>query len=511
MNNLKKLQNQIQQQVLLVLAGVNILVVLAVLILIYFLKLHILIVAALALIAVAASSFLAARWAARFSTEPIEKLSQAIVHVLPEHQGSPAPDLDHLKVGRELVTTMALQVYQLGSSSQTKSAPKPTQTDNRSQSVLNNLPMPVIVLDQNQVVIYANTSTAACLQLPINEVIGKDMYSLFDLAFPNDQTFDSWLTQCRKDKLTATMNWERVRLQTAGQKVRHQFDMVAYYNKNNPNNVETIIGLFDQTEKYKQDDSGVGFIALAVHELRTPLTMLRGYIEVLEEELRGKLDPELNGYLQKMQVASQQLANFVTNILNVARVEENQLFLQLKEEKWDSLLRDTLKEMSLRAQVHHKQIVLQVQPDLPNVAVDPITITEVIINLVDNAIKYSGSGNKIIVKTYMNNEGFVETTVQDFGVGIPTNALGNLFEKFYRSYHSKSHVGGTGLGLYLSKSIVGAHNGQIWVKSKEGEGSTFGFTLVPYAKLAEDLKKPDNNDVTRIAHGWIKNHSFYRR
>ena len=182
------------------------------------------------------------------------------------------------------------------------------------------------------------------------------------------------------------------------------------------------------------------------------------------------------------------------------------------KKKWENVLRSTLETLNLRAQVHGKQIVLQLQSNLPTVAIDRITISEVIINLIDNAIKYSNKSNRIIVRSYVGNNGMVETTVQDFGIGIPANIIGNLFEKFYRNHRSRAQVGGTGLGLYLSKSIVTAHGGQIWVQSKENEGSTFGFSLVPYTQLAAELKKSDNKeDITRIAHGWIKNHSFYRR
>jgi two-component system sensor histidine kinase VicK len=89
--------------------------------------------------------------------------------------------------------------------------------------------------------------------------------------------------------------------------------------------------------------------------------------------------------------------------------------------------------------------------------------------------------------------------------------LPNLFEKFYRNHRTRAQIGGTGLGLYLTKSIITAHGGQVWAQSKEGEGSTFGFTLVPYVKLADELKKGNNTDIVRSAHGWIKNHSLYRR
>jgi signal transduction histidine kinase len=144
------------------------------------------------------------------------------------------------------------------------------------------------------------------------------------------------------------------------------------------------------------------------------------------------------------------------------------------------------------------------------VAVDRVSIYEVISNLVDNAIKYSGASHKIIIHAYCTQDNMVETTVEDFGVGIPLSAMPNLFDKFYRHHRNRAQIGGTGLGLYLCKSIIGAHHGHIWVRSREGEGSTFGFTLQPYASLAADKKSGDNG-IVRSPHGWIKNHSLYRR
>jgi signal transduction histidine kinase len=105
----------------------------------------------------------------------------------------------------------------------------------------------------------------------------------------------------------------------------------------------------------------------------------------------------------------------------------------------------------------------------------------------------------------------VETSVQDYGVGIPSSVLPNLFTKFYRDHRNRAQFGGTGLGLYLSKAIVTAHGGSLSVRSKEGEGSTFSFTLQPYAQIAEAQKLNGDQGITRSAHGWIKNHSLYRR
>ena len=272
-----------------------------------------------------------------------------------------------------------------------------------------------------------------------------------------------------------------------------------------------MIVLFDHTASYAQDDQAVSFIALSVHELRTPLTLLRGYIEAFEEEFSGKLSPELQNFMLKMSATAQQLAAFVNNILNVARVDEDHLMLQLKEENWGEVVTDAVGTMELRARVRGITLECTIAPDLPTVGVDRVSIHEVINNLIDNAIKYAGKSTNILISTYLNREGQVETIVQDKGVGIPPNIMANLFTKFYRDHRNRAQIGGTGLGLYLSKSIVTAHGGNIWVRSKENQGSTFGFTLVPYAQLAEEIKNGDNKEIVRGAHGWIKNHSLYRK
>ncbi|MGH9857588.1 MAG: sensor histidine kinase, partial [Acidobacteriota bacterium] len=241
-----------------------------------------------------------------------------------------------------------------------------------------------------------------------------------------------------------------------------------------------------------------------------PLTMMRGYVEVFEEELDGKLDAELTDYLRKLRISTDQLTAFVTNILNVVKIDENQLSFKLVENSWNNVLHQGAAGMLTRAQVLGKNITFQVDENLPTVAVDPVSISEVVNNLLDNALKYSGESKDVSVTARMNESGMVETTVMDHGVGIPESVLPNLFEKFYRNHRTRNQIGGTGLGLYLCKAIVTAHGGNISVQSKPGEGSSFSFTLQPYASLNDEHKQGDDG-ITRQAHGWIKNHSFYRK
>ena len=449
---------------------------------------------------------------AKLTTEPVLFLQQAIVHVSPGHTNTQPPNFDKSHVGRELVTSLSLQVYQLASSAPVATMQGPAKPQSRlADDIVNHLPLPLLVIDKTGSIMLANETAGTYLQLPPADVNGKNLYSILDLSFPNEHTLDAWLADCRANKVTATQSWERVRLKLADQKASRQLDMVAYYNKDDPSGAELILAIFDHTQRYSEDDEAASYIALAVHELRTPLTILRGYIEVFEDELSTQLTPELKDFMNKMQASAETLAAFVNNILNVARVEENQLTLELHEESWSNIIKSVTDDMQLRAQVHGKTIEAKVADNLPPVAVDKVSIYEVLNNLLDNAIKYSAAGNRILVSAQLTQDGMVETTVQDFGLGIPESVMPNLFDKFYRSHRSRAQIGGTGLGLYLSKAIITAHGGQIWVRSKEGEGSTFGFSLQPYSQLADAQKNSDNKEIVRGAHGWIKNHSLYRR
>ena len=159
------------------------------------------------------------------------------------------------------------------------------------------------------------------------------------------------------------------------------------------------------------------------------------------------IDPQLQGFMQKMRAQAEQLTAFVNNILNVARVDDDQLELHLQEEDWPTVLKSAVQALSLQAKVRGISLQCHLATDLPSVGVDRLSIQEVISNLIDNAIKYSGDSKVINIDTHLTQEGLVETTVQDFGVGIGGNIMSHLFTKFYRDHRNRAQIGGTGLGL----------------------------------------------------------------
>ncbi len=442
--------------------------------------------------------------------KPLANVRQAILHVGKTASSQPAPNIDSVHVGHELVSNLALQIYDLASKSGQGDQAVSSASTLLAGQILNLTPVPVVSVTAKGELHSINEAAALYLgiakeQIPL--LHGKDINDVLPLSFPSERTYEQWLHEQQASVVRSTTTWERVRLVDANGTPTHQFDMAASFIKGGA--VESVITFFDRTHVYNSDDSQISFVAMAVHELRTPLTIMRGYIEVFEDELGPQLNPELKDFMHKMNASARQLTTFVSNILNVARVEENQLILTLHQQDINQILTTAAADLELRAQVHDLHINLQLAPQLPAVAADRTSIHEVINNLVDNAIKYGSKGKVITITSQLLPNNMVAVSVQDFGDGIPQALVPKLFDKFYRSHRSKGQVGGTGLGLYICKAMVNAHGGDISLQTKEGEGSTFTFTLEVYDETKHAVGQSQDG-IMRGAHGWIKNHSLYR-
>ncbi len=510
MDQLKAIAQKARSYLLIGFIGIVGVIVVVALGLNYFTELSIWLQAIILVVVGGALSWLAVTRLQSILIAPFEALAQAVLHTSPDSQSVAAPDVTQLQLGRELVSALAMQVYQYASQQDNKELAQHREKIIQAANVVSHLPLPMFVFNKQQIVTNASNSALEYCHIASADLFGKPLYETINLEFASEATLEAWIKQCQTTKVTDMAYWQRVRVRLPDNSL-HQCDMAAYYNRENPSGTEFIVTLFDRTDQYNQDDQDLGFVSLAVHELRTPLTMLRGYIEVFEEELDGKLDPQLLDFMHKMKVSAAQLGTFFNNIMNVARIEQNQLVLKLNETSWPEVLTQACNELNLKAQVHGKSLKVTVAPDLPSVGLDKVSIVEVINNLIDNAIKYGRSDDTIEINAQLNDEGLVETTVRDHGQGVPSGVMPHLFDKFYRNHRTAAQVGGTGLGLYLSKAIIKAHGGDIWVQSKDGEGAVVGFTLLPYSRLAVELKNTDNNGIVRSAHGWIKNHSLYRR
>ncbi len=231
------------------------------------------------------------------------------------------------------------------------------------------------------------------------------------------------------------------------------------------------------------------FVSTASHELRTPLHSIRGFTKLL---LDGKVDdPETqHEFLTIVDEQSGQLTALVNDLLDVTRIEAGRMELQKEPLALHELVTRTITEFKTMAQEKAITIQTDLPPDLPYVEGDRGRLGQVLTNLVGNAIKFSDTEGTITIRASLEGVDLV-VTVRDQGIGIPSEALPHLFDRFYQVDSSSTRPqGGTGLGLYISKQIVAAHGGRIWVDSKLSEGSTFSFTIPIGVSDSEDAETP---------------------
>lgn len=243
-------------------------------------------------------------------------------------------------------------------------------------------------------------------------------------------------------------------------------------------NLGCIITLHDLTEEKELEKMKLDFVSIAAHELRTPLTTIKGYLSIFMEENAEHFDAERLMFLTRIQTATQQLSSLVENLLNVSRIEKGILTMNFEPVDWVGIVKEVMSEFTTQAKDKKVAIVfMEPQRSIPHVLADKMRIIEVIANLISNAIAYTPSGGIITVSVEQINQEVI-THVQDTGIGIAEDAMHNLFTKFYRVEGKLTRgTKGTGLGLFISKSIVDMHHGRIWVDSVVGKGSTFSFSL----------------------------------
>jgi two-component system, OmpR family, phosphate regulon sensor histidine kinase PhoR len=216
------------------------------------------------------------------------------------------------------------------------------------------------------------------------------------------------------------------------------------------------------------------FISNVSHELRTPLASLKALTETLRDGALG--DPKVaNRFLGRIETEVDALTQMAEELLELARIESGQVPLEFLQMDPARLLESSAERMRAQAERAGLELRLEVPAGLPEVRVDERRLEQVLVNLVHNAVKFTRPGGDVVLSADMDGE-FVRFAVHDNGVGIPEEDLSRIFERFYKADRARSGSG-TGLGLSISRHIVEAHGGKIWVESVEGRGSSFFFTI----------------------------------
>jgi two-component system phosphate regulon sensor histidine kinase PhoR len=256
------------------------------------------------------------------------------------------------------------------------------------------------------------------------------------------------------------------------------------FSKNSRGMSGAVVLFRDVTHLRQVEEMRRDFVANVSHELRTPLSIFRGYLETLLDD--PKQPPgELVRILEVMERHSERLTSLVDDVLSLARLEAPESHLDPVEISLGEFLAGILRDWEKRFSAKQLRANLEVSDPLPLIQADEGRLQEVIYNLLDNAVKYSGTGGLITVRA-APEDGRVRISVSDQGVGIPARELARVFERFYRADKARSReLGGTGLGLSIVKHIAQLHGGDVEAASEPGHGTTISVLLPIEPVLAE--------------------------
>jgi NtrC-family two-component system sensor histidine kinase KinB len=364
--------------------------------------------------------------------------------------------------------------------------------DAKLSVVLDSVGEGIVAVDAENKIVFANISAAVLAGALPSDLAGSSFGAVFALT-KNNQPFqlDPNSTKVYKEVVFISPN-----------RRLHYLDIFANRIEDDSGSIKSIITLRDQTDERDLEMMKLDFVSMAAHELRTPITAIRGYLGLLSNE-QTELSSSSKQSIERAQSSASQLVGLINNLLNVSKIEGGSMHMSYTKVDWVKVVQDSVTDHRFSAD--EKNIKLHfTKPDKHiSLVADEIAIKEVINNLISNAIHYTEEGGHVTVGIKLDGKR-VFTSVQDDGIGMAPNVLPRLFTKFYRAKGGlASGSGGTGLGLYIAKSIVELHKGKIWVESEEGQGSTFTFSLpvfdeVQYKELA--------NKQTAGVHkhrGWI--------
>jgi signal transduction histidine kinase len=237
--------------------------------------------------------------------------------------------------------------------------------------------------------------------------------------------------------------------------------------------------LYVANEKLKDlDRLKSDFVSNVSHELKTPLTAIKGAVDLILREVTGSLNEKQTHYLTRVRSNTQHLAGLISDLLDLSKIEAGKIEFQSTRVSLGGLVHEVVE--TLRPIAAEKPLELEVTAHKPAVLVwaDRDKVTQILTNLIGNAIKFTPPHGKVMVSSASNDTDWVRVSVSDTGPGIPADERERIFEKFYQvAVNGGPKPKGTGLGLAISKVLVELHGGRIWVESEPSRGSIFCFTL----------------------------------
>jgi two-component system phosphate regulon sensor histidine kinase PhoR len=327
----------------------------------------------------------------------------------------------------------------------------------RLSTVLEQLTDGVIIVDAHGLIQFANPASQKLFE--ISDTLGHSVTEVVR----NHQLVDAW----RRCQQTSEMQSETVELPA-----RHQFLQLIAIPDTHASG--SLLLVQDLTRVRRLETVRRDFISNVSHELRTPLASLKALTETLQS---GALaDPEAGPrFLGRINTEVDALTQMAQELLDLSRIESGQVELVLAPLAPQSLVTSAAERMRMQAERAGLKLLIKCEDDLPNIRADKSRLEQVLVNLLHNAVKFTKPGGQVALEAELADS-MVRFAVRDTGVGIPSESLSRIFERFYRVDRSRTGSG-TGLGLSISKHIIEAHGGKIWAESDERHGSVFYFVI----------------------------------
>ncbi|MBN2018481.1 MAG: HAMP domain-containing protein [Candidatus Cloacimonetes bacterium] len=334
------------------------------------------------------------------------------------------------------------------------------QEQEELKTILSSMVEALIVLNPDGIIVTANKIFSEIIHCELNKLVGKRYWE-----YIRQEEFGNLLTNVLDTNNSATKEIEikgKIYLTSAS-------IILGIPEK------RIIVVMHDITELKRLEEMKTDFVANVAHELKTPLTAIKGFAETLEEEI----DSAHKRFIKIIRSNTDRLINIVSDLLVLSNLENKHDIINYKKFDLEKLIENSLLIEQKKIDEKNIHITFDYDSSIKKFQADPFLIEQLMINLLDNAVTYTEKKGKIMIDVSLeDNQVIIE--IEDNGIGIPEYSLPRIFERFYVVDKSRSRqLGGTGLGLSIVKHIVLAHNGEIYVESKVGEGTKF-IIILPY-------------------------------
>ena len=347
----------------------------------------------------------------------------------------------------------------------------------RAEAIVDNMRDAIIVLDENNDLILMNNVGSELLGLSGKEVIGKSASSLAD----SNNLFKNIFEE--KDKLQDVFSGENKNYLRIINKDKEEFYLRDYTDvlDANGNRIGVIIVLKNVTGFKELDEIKSGFVATVSHELKTPLAAINMSLRLLNDSRIGELNAEQKKLTEEMKNEIRRLLKMVNELLNLSKIESGGEAYNYQFISVDELIDASVTPMLMQFEQNKVEFNFKIEKNLPKLKIDVNKIAWVIINLLNNAVRYTKTEGKITLSVSREKE-FIKFSLKDNGIGIKPEHIGRIFQKFVQLNKSnmENQYKGVGLGLAIAKEFIEAHKGTIKVISEYNKGSEFIFYLPVY-------------------------------